>query len=55
MRKNTSDLPHIMRRIPNTHSINTNQIKLRIEQINNKINVLYTNADQLTKKCINYL
>ncbi len=39
-----------MRRIPNTHSINANQNKLRIEQIDNKIKVLYTNADQLPNK-----
>ncbi len=47
MRRNTSDLPHIMRRFPNNHSINTNQNKPRIEQIDNKIKVLYTNEDQL--------
>ncbi len=50
MRRNTSDLPHIMRRIPNTYNINTNQIKPRIEQIDNKLKGLYTNADQLPNK-----
>ncbi len=39
-----------MRRIPNIHSINTNQNNPRIEQIDNKIKVLYTNADQLPNK-----
>ncbi len=50
MRRNAFDLLHIMRRIPNTYSINTNQNKPRIEQIDSKIKVLYTNADQLPNK-----
>ncbi len=61
MRSNVSVSSHSMRsiapdsldsimRIPNTHNINTNQSKPQIEQMDNKIKVLYTNVDQLPNK-----